>query len=207
MSDRLAGSRIKASQTTFDLEAFFESQIVHFVPYDVEDGGFNPQVLFIFKDANGNILPSADTPRIITAKSPGDPFYSSIWEVWAVTVPTGFDISTITSAKQIVDNGVQKFPVSSTGIRMNCPVVSINGVAFPFEDAFALLDRLLHQGPGGAFDPNIRTPIGFPDITPELARESGFLGLIDLLKVAKHGKGENIYLIRFHYVRPRSKGP
>jgi hypothetical protein len=51
------------------------------------------------------------------------------------------------------------------------------------------------------------TPIGFPDITPELARESGFLGLIDLLKVAKHGKGENIYLIRFHYVRPRSKRP
>jgi len=51
------------------------------------------------------------------------------------------------------------------------------------------------------------TPIGFPDITPELARESGFLGLIDLLKVAKYGKGENIYLIRFHYLRPRSKRP
>jgi hypothetical protein len=48
-------------------------------------------------------------------------------------------------------------------------------------------------------------PIGLPDITPELARESGFLGIIDLLKVAKHGKGENIYLIRFHYVRPRGK--
>jgi hypothetical protein len=30
-------------------------------------------------------------------------------------------------------------------------------------------------------------PIGFPDITPELARESGFLGVLDLLKVAKHG--------------------
>ena len=47
--------------------------------------------------------------------------------------------------------------------------------------------------------------IGFPDITPHLARESGFLGVLDLLKVAKHGKGDNIYLIRFHYVRPRSK--
>jgi hypothetical protein len=47
--------------------------------------------------------------------------------------------------------------------------------------------------------------IGFPDITPELARESGFLGVLDLLKVAKHGSGENIYLIRFHYVRARSK--
>src|SRR6266566_539493 len=86
-------------------EAFFESQIVHFAPYDVEDGGFNPQVLFIFKDANGNILPSADTPRIITAKSPGDSFYSSIWEVWAVTVPTAFDIATNTPAKQIGGNG------------------------------------------------------------------------------------------------------
>jgi hypothetical protein len=44
--------------------------------------------------------------------------------------------------------------------------------------------------------------IGLPDITPELARESGFLGVLDLLKVAKHGKGEQIYLIRFHYVPP-----
>ena len=46
-------------------------------------------------------------------------------------------------------------------------------------------------------------PIGFPEITSELARESGFLGVIDLLKVAKHGKGQNIYLIRFHYIGPR----
>ena len=50
-------------------------------------------------------------------------------------------------------------------------------------------------------------PIGFPDITPQLARESGFLGVIDLLKVAKHGKGENIYLVRFHYLRRRAANP
>jgi hypothetical protein len=42
--------------------------------------------------------------------------------------------------------------------------------------------------------------IGFPDITPELARESGFEGVIDLLKTARHGRGDNIYLIRFHYI-------
>jgi len=48
-------------------------------------------------------------------------------------------------------------------------------------------------------------PIGFPDITPELARESGFLGVLDLLKIAKHGKGDKIYLIQFHYVRPRKR--
>jgi hypothetical protein len=41
--------------------------------------------------------------------------------------------------------------------------------------------------------------IGFADITPELARESGFLGVLDLLKTAKHGRGEKIYLVKFHY--------
>jgi hypothetical protein len=45
--------------------------------------------------------------------------------------------------------------------------------------------------------------IGFPDITPELAVASGFLGVLDLLKVAKHGQGENFYLVRFHYLPPR----
>lgn len=50
-------------------------------------------------------------------------------------------------------------------------------------------------------------PIGFPDITSQLARESGFLGIVDLLKVAKHGKGENIYLVRFHYLPSRVKRP
>lgn len=60
---------------------------------------------------------------------------------------------------------------------------------------------------GGEIEIDSITPIGFPDITPELARESGFLGVIDLLKVAKHGRGERIYLIRFHYVRSRAKPP
>lgn len=45
-------------------------------------------------------------------------------------------------------------------------------------------------------------PIGLPDITPALARASGFLGVLDLLKIAQHGKGQNIYLIRFHYIPP-----
>lgn len=46
-------------------------------------------------------------------------------------------------------------------------------------------------------------PITIQEITPQLARESGFLGVIDLLKVAKHGRGENVYLVRFHYIPPR----
>jgi len=48
-------------------------------------------------------------------------------------------------------------------------------------------------------------PIGYPDITGDLARASGFLGVVDLLKVAKHGKGERIFLVRFHYIPPKKK--
>ena len=48
-------------------------------------------------------------------------------------------------------------------------------------------------------------PIGFEDITPELARRSGFKGVVDLLKIAKHGRGENVYLVEFHYL-PRRGG-
>jgi hypothetical protein len=57
----------------------------------------------------------------------------------------------------------------------------------------------------GAIEIDSIETIGFPDITPELARESGFLGVLDLLKVAKHGRSEKIYLVRFHYVRPQGK--
>jgi len=41
--------------------------------------------------------------------------------------------------------------------------------------------------------------ISMQDITPDLARRSGFLGVVDLLKVAKHGPGERVYLVEFEY--------
>ena len=44
--------------------------------------------------------------------------------------------------------------------------------------------------------------ISLADITPDLARRSGFMGVVDLLKTAKHGRGENVYLVEFHYVPP-----
>ncbi len=41
--------------------------------------------------------------------------------------------------------------------------------------------------------------IGLADITPQLARRSGFAGVVDLLKVARHGAGTHVYLIDFHF--------
>jgi hypothetical protein len=49
--------------------------------------------------------------------------------------------------------------------------------------------------------------ISLQDITHDLAIESGFQSRADLLKVAKHGSGDNVYLIRFHYVLPTGKPP
>jgi hypothetical protein len=46
------------------------------------------------------------------------------------------------------------------------------------------------------------TPMEIDDLTDDLAHESGFSSVADLLKTAKHGSGDNVYLIRFHYLPP-----
>lgn len=45
--------------------------------------------------------------------------------------------------------------------------------------------------------------ISLADITPELARRTGFTGVVDLLKIAKHGAGRRVFLVDFRYLRPK----
>ena len=45
-------------------------------------------------------------------------------------------------------------------------------------------------------------PIELADVTHDLARESGFDSVKSLLEIAKHGPGDNVFLIRFHYLPP-----
>jgi hypothetical protein len=45
-------------------------------------------------------------------------------------------------------------------------------------------------------------PIRLADITPDLAHESGFPSVAALLKIARHGSGRNVYLVRFRYIPP-----
>jgi len=42
--------------------------------------------------------------------------------------------------------------------------------------------------------------VSLADVTLELARRSGFVGVVDLLKVAKHGPGRRVFVIEFRYV-------
>jgi len=62
------------------------------------------------------------------------------------------------------------------------------GGRYPMDEGYIVVDSI--------------EPITFKDITPELARESGFDSVEDLLRIAKHGSGDNVYLIRFHYMPP-----
>jgi hypothetical protein len=60
---------------------------------------------------------------------------------------------------------------------------------------------------GGQIEIDSIERIELEDVSAELARESGFNGVVDLLKIAKHGPGENVYLVRFHYIDGLAPAP
>ena len=62
------------------------------------------------------------------------------------------------------------------------------GGRYPMDDGHIVVDSI--------------TQLTLRDITRDLAQESGFASVKDLLSVAKHGRGNNVYLIRFHYLAP-----
>jgi hypothetical protein len=53
-------------------------------------------------------------------------------------------------------------------------------------------------GPGEIHVTSVRE-IEWEKISPELARRSGFEDVEDLLSVARHGSGENVYLVEFEF--------
>lgn len=53
-------------------------------------------------------------------------------------------------------------------------------------------------GPGAIHVTDLRE-IDLTDITDDLARQSGFQDVEDLVKTAKHGPGENVYVVEFYY--------
>jgi hypothetical protein len=67
------------------------------------------------------------------------------------------------------------------------PKVKVGG-RYPMDEGHIVVDSI--------------TAITRRDITTDLARESGFASVKDLLAIAQHGAGKNVYLIRFHYLPP-----
>jgi hypothetical protein len=59
-----------------------------------------------------------------------------------------------------------------------------------------------YQMDGGQIVVDSIAPMTVDDVTHDLARESGFESVDDLLRIAKHGSGDQVYLIRFHYLPP-----
>ena len=67
------------------------------------------------------------------------------------------------------------------------PHVKVGG-KYPMDDGHIVVDSI--------------EKIRKKDITYDLAREGGFDSIADLLKTANHGPGQNVYLVRFHYLPP-----
>ena len=66
------------------------------------------------------------------------------------------------------------------------------GGRYPMDDGHIVVDSI--------------TPITMKDVTYDLARESGFESVDDMMQIARHGRGTKMYLVRFHYLRPGAWG-
>jgi hypothetical protein len=89
-------------------------------------------------------------------------------------------------AKQLRD-GIRRGRIKCTVRVWISPRVKVGG-RYAMEDGSVVVDSIER--------------IRRKDITHDLARESGFESVGALLKIAKHGRGQNIYLIRFRYLPP-----
>ncbi len=87
-------------------------------------------------------------------------------------------------AKQLRD-GIRRGRIKCSVRIWQRPHVKVGG-RYAIDDAHIVVDSI--------------DEITRKDITHDLAREGGFRSVEDLLGVAKHGPGDNIYLIRFHYL-------
>ncbi len=115
------------------MQVFFNAQTVTIVPFDVGDGPFNPQIMFKFVDPTGAVQ---GAPQLVAAAAPGATFFSPIWEIWSVNVPTGTNVSQFKSVAQVASSG---FPIKSSGIRISGPVTAVNGASVPIEGVMTYL--------------------------------------------------------------------
>ena len=84
-------------------------------------------------------------------------------------------------------DGIREGRITCTIRIWQRPHVKVGGI-YPMEDGHIVVESIRQ--------------IAIADVTGELARRSGFKGVVDLLKVAKHGSGTNVYLIDFEYIAP-----
>ena len=92
----------------------------------------------------------------------------------------------MTFAKKLRE-GIRRGRIRCTVRIWTRPHVKVGG-SYRMDDGHVVVDSI--------------APIEIADITYDLARESGFESLEELLHIAKHGTGEQGFLIRFHYLPP-----
>ena len=170
-------------------DAFFEGNLVSIVPYDIEDGGFNVQILYKFEDRNGNTLgrsmsapldgtplttmmvhpapgealPTAFMPHLVATHSLGDPDYTSLWDVQTIVVPYGA-VSTINSVRSNIVIKA-KLADSASGWSRKSSTIRLN---CPVVAVTAIKDKK-----GVAISPAVRVPVPVEDWRQVLTVQTG----------------------------------
>jgi len=67
------------------------------------------------------------------------------------------------------------------------------GGTYAMEDGHIVVDSICEIAPD--------------EVTAELAVRSGFASIEELMEVARHGSGTNVYVVEFHYVPPAETAP
>lgn len=99
-----------------------DGQQVQYYNFDVQPT--SPAPLYVlFREGSGT---SVEGQLNIIDVLPGDEGYSDFWQVYAVTVPTGYQANTISSLARINSAGYSK---EKTSILVNCPVVPYGSTA------------------------------------------------------------------------------
>lgn len=126
----------------FDLGAPFitkgltpDGTMVEYYNFDVQ--ATVPAPIYLFFNEDGSMV---EDQLNIVGVIPGDTGYNDFWQVYQVTVPSGFTANTVTSETELLASG---YTVTKTSTIVNCPVVPDGSVA---TKRFGSDDTELHRG-------------------------------------------------------------
>jgi hypothetical protein len=99
-----------------------DGRVARYYNFDVQPTAPAP-IFVLFQD--GSTTPVEDQLNIIDV-IPGDEGYNDFWQVVKVTVPADYVANTATSLQDLIDAG---YPMETTAMLVNCPVVPEGSVA------------------------------------------------------------------------------
>ncbi|WP_281763737.1 hypothetical protein [Neptunitalea lumnitzerae] len=98
-----------------------DGAVVQYYNFDVQPT--DPAPIYLFFNEDGTAV---EDQLNIVGVIPGDTGYNDFWQVYQVTVPSGFVANTVTSEAELLSAGLE---IMKTSTVVNCPVVPDGSIA------------------------------------------------------------------------------